>query len=425
MTKHKLPPSLRHPVQLPQGSRGWIIFAILLSILPQQFIAPLLSGAVNWNPTSVLGVTPVVMNSTNPLADPGVWYQYLAPPTYIDKRNEVYKIATGLASLLWSDSSTVSQNGTSLTGNGCRHVVNNDGLPQGSTLRNLVIPCIKFHNISWAISEDQIPFSHANTVFQKTMSIINDSLSHYTNPGHAVLFDPDLPWNNSQESSGLPPPTLFSGTKVLALNIANTYNCTQIGINNFGDINGDVNTFTQKVIPWALGTCYIFANVTFTAGVTTSPLSTYLSSRIVEDQTPIDEVIFEPNTWVQQSFWLLPDLMTVISLANSSQLATWHNVDLYAENLIRQSYLAAWDSLHKSFDNSGALFSATPAETRIQAKVSYPRVFAWLAVSLLATFGGILLLVLSFEKEELDSPSSVTAAQLRETLNILDRLGFF
>jgi hypothetical protein len=257
------------------------------------------------------------------------------------------------------------------------------------------------------------------------MSIINDSLSHYTNPGHAVLFDPNLPWNNSQESSGLPPPTLFSGTKVLALNIANTYNCTQIGINNFGDINGDVNTFTQHIIPWALGTCYIFANVTFTAGVTTSPLSTYLSSRVVEDQSPIDEVIFEPNTWVQQSFWLLPDLMTVISLANSSQLPTWHNVDLYAENLIRQSYLAAWDSLHESFDNSGALFSATPAETRIQAKVSYPRVFAWLAVSLLTTFGGILLLLLTFEKEELDSPSSVTAVQLRETLNILDRLGFF
>jgi hypothetical protein len=116
--------------------------------------------------------------------------------------------------------------------------------------------------------------------------------------------------------------------------------------------------------------------------------------------------------------------MTVISFANSSQLSSWHNFDLYAENLSRQSYLAAWDSLYKSIDNSGARFSATPAETRIQAKVSYPRVFAWLAVCLLTTCEGILLLVLSFEKEELDSPS-VTAAQLRETLNILDRLGFF
>lgn len=426
MTRYKLPPSVRYPFELPKGSRSWIVSAILLLVLPQQFIAPLLSGAVNWNPTSVPGGTVVLVNSTNPLANSDLWYQYVIS-SYVDKRNEIYKIATGLASLPWSDGSTVSQNGTSLMGNGCRHVVNDDGLPANSTLRNPVVPCIKFHNISWAISDDQIPLSYNYTVFQTTMSIINDSLSHYTNPGHAVLFDPNLPWNNSQ-GSGLPPSTLFSGTKVLALNIANTYDCTKIGINNFGD----VNTFPQHIVPWALGTCYIFANITLTAGVTTSPLSTYLSSRVVEDQTPINEVVFEPNTWVQQSFWLLPDLMTMISLANSSQLPTWHNVDLYAENLIRQSYLAAWDSFHQSFDEGGILSSATPVESRIQATVSYPRVFVWLAVSLLTSVGGVLLLVLTFREEELDLPSSVTAAQTKEAmkdtkkiLNDLASLNFF
>ena len=66
-----------------------------------------------------------------------------------------------------------------------------------------------------------------------------------------------------------------------------------------------------------------------------------------------------------------------------------------------------------------------PTETRIQAKVSYPRVIAWLACSSLTTFGGILLLVLLFEKGELHLLSSVTAAQVKVTLNILDKLGFF
>jgi hypothetical protein len=122
----------------------------------------------------------------------------------------------------------------------------------------------------------------------------------------------------------------------------------------------------------------------------------------------------------------------MISLANSSQLPTWHNVDLYAENLIRQSYLAAWDSFHQSFDEGGVLSSATPVESRIQATVSYPRVFAWLAVSLLTSVGGVLLLVLTFGEEELDLPSSVTAAQTKEAmkdtkkiLNDLASLDFF
>jgi hypothetical protein len=128
MRRYELPPSLRYPFELPKGSWSWTVSVILLLVLPQRLNPPLLSGAVNWNLASVLGGTTVPVNSTNPLADSDWWYQYVAPLSYIDKRNEIYKIVTGLASLPWSDSSTVSQNGTSLTGNGCRHVVNDDGL---------------------------------------------------------------------------------------------------------------------------------------------------------------------------------------------------------------------------------------------------------------------------------------------------------
>jgi hypothetical protein len=33
----------------------------------------------------------------------------------------------------------------------------------------------------------------------------------------------------------------------------------------------------------------------------------------------------------------------MIAVMNSSLLPTWDNIDGYAETLIRQSYLAAWD----------------------------------------------------------------------------------
>ncbi|MCJ1325651.1 hypothetical protein MMC10_002314 [Thelotrema lepadinum] len=398
MTRHRLPPWLKHPFGLPKGSRSWVISAILLLMLPQNFIAPLLSGAVDWNSVTIADGLPVPVNSSNILAESSVWYQYTAPMTYLDKRNEVLKVAIGASGLLWSDNSLVSANGTSLIGNGCRHVVNNNGLQAGSLQYNTILPCIKFQDITWATSLDQIPDSYSNTAFQTTMSIVNDSISHYTNPGHAVLFDPNIPWNvdiPTVSQTGLPVANSFIGTMALALILANTYDCTKMGVNSFGNVM-NTTAFPQYIYGWALGTCYVFANVTFTAGVSNSAVSKYLSPNVIEDQTPIDEVVFQPSTWVQESFWLLPDLMTTVSLANSTQLPTWYNLDLYAQDLIRQSYLGAWAALHQTFDQGGGEISyATPGEPRIQASVSYSRVFSWLAVSLLTSVGGILLLRLT------------------------------
>ena len=208
------------------------------------------------------------------------------------------------------------------------------------------------------------------------------------------------------------------------MNVANIYDCANIGVDSLGE----ANKFAQHIVPWALGTCYIFVNITFTLEVATSRLSTYLSARVIEDQTPLNEVNFEPSPWVQQSFWLLPDLMTIISLAKSSQLLTWQNVDLYTENLIRQPYLAAWDSFHESFDEGGVLSSATLVESKIQATVSCSRISAWLGLSLLTSFAGVLLLLLIFTKGWLNLSGSGAAAQpkeLKDILNDLASLNFF
>jgi hypothetical protein len=281
-----------------------------------------------------------------------------------------------------------------------------------------MLPCIQFHDIAWATSADQIPDSYTNTAFQTTMRILNDSVSHYNSPGHAVLFDPNIPWNASiptVQQTGLPVANSFTGTMALALVLASTYQCnTSMGVNNFGNVM-NTTAYPQYIYSWALGTCYIFANVTFTAGVTNSPVSKYLSPVVIEDQTPIDEVVFQPSTWVQESFWLLPDLMTTISLANSTQLPTWYNLDLYAQSLIRQSYLGAWEAFHQTFDQVGGEISyATPGEPRIQATVSYSRVFSWLTISLLTSVAGILLLGLTWGEKEPDMSDSVGAGVMKE-----------
>lgn len=413
MTKYKMPPWLGHPFTKPNGIKNWMIAAILLLLLPQSFTAPLLSGAIDWSPSSVPVGTTIPVNSTVPTAsfDPD-WYQYTESKNYSIVRKSTFRAAAGLASLAWSDPSTISANGTSLTGNGCRHVVNDDGLSVNSTLIHFIVPCIQIHNISWEMSDDYITRTVSNGIFAPS-SLVDDNPQQYRTPGQAVLFDPNQGWNDSQAGFTPPNPTLFSGTLRLGLLIADQYtdpDCTGLRPNSFGD----VNAIPYYKLSWAEGVCYLVANVTLTAGVTTSALSSYLSSRIIEDQTPIEKVVFEPNSWVQESLWLLPDLMTMVAVTNSTQLPTWDNVDLYAENLIRRSYLAAWGSLHAAFELNGVVSMATPREARNQATVSYQRVFAWLGISFMMTFGGILLLLLSFGEEEPELTNEVVAAKNKE-----------
>jgi hypothetical protein len=429
MKKYRLPPWARYPFRLPRGIWSWIILSVLLCILPQQFIAPLISGAVNWNPVSVPGSARISVNSTNPTSSAVYWEQFSGyGDTSVAVRQQIIARAQGLASLAWSDSSTILGNGTSLMGNGCRHVVNNNGLTKNSTLLDSIVPCIRIQNIDWATSASEVSSSVANDVFSYSssrLSEVNTSLDLHSNPGQAVLFNPNLLWNVS--TTGLPASTLVSGPQTLAVSIANegsTSNCTNMPIGLFGN----VNNIPQYLYLWFYA-CYAFANVTITAGVTKSPVSRYLSSNVVEDQTPIDQVTFEPNLWVQEALWLLPDLMSQLTLANATQMPTWDNLDAYAENVIRQAYLAAWDSLHQTFDDTTITNStnstAIPAVSRIQASVSTARVSAWLGVSLLILVGGILLDALPFFVPEPDGEVMEEGKDDgKEILNDLATLGF-
>ncbi|KAJ5651625.1 uncharacterized protein N7484_005348 [Penicillium longicatenatum] len=418
MTRYRLPPWLRSPFGRPRGRRSWAVVVILLSALPQPFIAPIVSGAINWNPSSIAGEqeSAILVNSSSPTADDRYWSQY-TDFSYATKRTDIIRMALGFASIAWSDTSTVSANGTSLRGNGCRHIVNFDGLAENSTLVNTLVPCIKIQNISWAMSAGDISDAvyYQATSYADELSVVNDTLDYYTNPGHAVVFDINNLWyKNDVETTSFPMASRVTGPQTLALIIANQYSdCKNLDPNQFGD----VNNFPQYKSSYALGSCYLFANVTFTAGVTTSKLSTYISPRVIEDQTPIDQAIIEENTWTQEAVWLLPDLMTSLSQMNSTLLATWQNLDLYAENLIRQSYLAAWDSFHRTWDTKGTLSSATPPKSRVQANVSHARVYSWLAISLLETASGIFLVFLLLNPtlfEEPDLPYDTISEPMNE-----------
>jgi hypothetical protein len=233
-----------------------------------------------------------------------------------------------------------------------------------------------------------------NASASSPLSIVEDSPYEYFDfGGTGYVFDPNKLWDSDQRGDIPPNATIFSGNLSVALQV--TRQPGRACENLAPTIFGIPSNFSQWIHNFS-DNCYLVGNISFTAGVTTSRLSTYLSSRVVEDQTPLNHVVFEPSPWVQESLWLLPDLMTMAATMNSSQLPTWDNIDGYIETLTRQCYLAAWGMYKASFDGESLVYNAIAQEPRIQATVSFGRVFGWLVICLSMTAGGVYLLQLEF-----------------------------
>src|SRR5438128_58832 len=80
MMRWKLPPWSRSPFTVPTSPRHWIISLTLLVITVQTFIAPILSGAVNWTSTPVfLTNAAVSLAAVDNRANYGGWNWYNYP----------------------------------------------------------------------------------------------------------------------------------------------------------------------------------------------------------------------------------------------------------------------------------------------------------------------------------------------------------
>lgn len=429
MMKWKVPPWIKWRPEMPKKRVCWMVALLLLLIFPQALTGPLLSGAVDWNSSSITSQDVEVL-SKDPTALFGDWYWYLSQEV---TRKEYLRKAAGIASLAWANVLYVGQSRTDQTGNGCRHVVYDYGMEANSTILGDTIPCIKIHDISWANSP--VPSSVTDYVGNQSslaLSLVGDAPFNYYHSGAAVLFDPentlwntsDLIVNDTERFALVPSPTLFSGTKTIGLLVQrqpNTHpeDCSPIRPNPFGDTSNLTHIYAFS--DTGNQNCYRVGTVNFTAGVMKTAVTTYVSNQVVE--APAGESLqLQADIWVQEALWFLPDLMTMIAVMNSSSMPTWNNMDDYVEMLIRYSYLAAWDMYHSSFDENGTSLVATRHEPRLQATVSSARVFSWLAISLLMTLSGILLFVLETQYPPSSTPEDDDGRKWTEALEGLVNL---
>jgi len=267
---------------------------------------------------------------------------------------------------------------------------------------NATLPCIKIHSITL----DEAPFSHQ----------VNDTILHsekislgvvpplsISNDGNAIFFNTST-WNSTKlyrgkdRSSTLrPPPMSFSGEKKVAIQLApqNANGCVSLGQGLFGD--ADLMGSLGKNLAPLQGDgqiyCYLVATVNFTAGVIKSPKSVHVANRVIE-ATDISQQQIEPDRWVGEALYLMSDVMSMTSIMNTSQVATWGNVTGYIETIVRYSYQASWDALNSRFNNASIDLKAAKPVQMLQATVSPLRVAGWLAVQLLVTLASFILFIL-------------------------------
>lgn len=418
MIRWHLPPGLRLK-NIPRDLPGWTISAAVIIVFVQSFIAPILSGSVNWNSSFHISKNAISLSSVDPTADFNQWFWY-------DEEGSAGKLAylrsaAGYANLAWADTSTVNAKGMSVLGNGCRHVVNNDGLPRNSTIVDATIPCIKINSIRWYRSKDEETKDEWENLTGNELTMVDDNPLNYYRGGVTLVYDT----NNLRKAPAThdkpPPANKFSNTMTVALMIAQRHygdpkkmddpQCPDLPNTKFGDIRSLPYLLETTRSTAASSNCFLLGKIDFTAGVTKSKSATYIGSRVVEDITPLQDVVIEANPWVQEAIWLLPDLLTMLAVSNVSQLPTFNNIDNYVSGIVRQGYLGAWDMLSRSFDEEGPSYDAFPADPRLVADVSFARVFSWLGICLLTTVSGVFSLGFVLKAGDLRSPGENTGRQ--------------
>jgi hypothetical protein len=154
MIRWRLPPELQTLRSLPKGFQGWITSVTVIIVFIQAFTGLILTGSISWNTAFDIFKNAISVSSVDEKAFLSGWYWYNAQGPF-DKRAYL-RAAAGYANLAWADTFTVDAKGKSNVGNGCRSVMDDEGLPQNSSLVDAILPCININSIHWYHNESEL-----------------------------------------------------------------------------------------------------------------------------------------------------------------------------------------------------------------------------------------------------------------------------
>jgi hypothetical protein len=201
----------------------------------------------------------------------------------------------------------------------------------------------------------------------------------------------------SPDNTSFPPPTVFSGTKKTLLMIGRQWSneCKIVSSGLFGNATSmaKITNGYPLIHDPTYEICYLSGTINITAGIVKIPFSRFVSSRIIEARQ--DNLPIEPSIWTEEALFQMPDVTSRITNLNNSHVPTWDNLDDYVKTTIKISYMAAWDSFSNSYEQNNLVeLKVNQRVDMLRASVSQSRVYGWLAINLLLTASGIILVVL-------------------------------
>lgn len=404
-----------------QGKIGRFAALALLFLFPQAFIDLVITGAVDWKASVVLGPE-FSVQTTDPRADISNWFLYLNQNT---ARKALLRVAGGNAAIGWADTGNFTHLRRSSS---LRTIVNDDRLLINSTIKYITLPALMVHSITWddyQVSLDVYDITQSS----EKVSVVDDAPFSYYHGGNAIVFDPQDPeWTSrtkyidSNTTWAIrPPPSRFSGNKKVVLKLARqkttTPACSPVIPQTFRDLGSGKNVFPLEEDKYQ--NCFISGTIKMTAGVVKKKLARYVNSRVVEyEGAPWSVDDIQSDRWVEEAIRLLPDVMAFVSQVNASSIPTWENIDEYVESLVQQSFMGAWSALHRTNDVGNVTLQACSGIVRSQAVVSRTRAFFWLGGTLLLPVSAII--VTYFQRQYLDR-ASLSAVNSRAA-TLLSRL---
>ena len=423
----------------PATRVGWVVVIVVLLLLPQALVSPLVTGAVGWSTSSQLVQTEYVdvdftghsgdsldLDFARMYSDQSYIQSHLTPEeierldwTMLVVAPDKYMKAlpvkgVGLASTMWAaagESGGGSVKDEKHTRAVCRQRVayDSDPIPANSIVYGSDLPCISIENIRWQRPSEAIQNMTQYPSAKSNFSIFGTALLEYRTAGSAILFDPLQPTlqqmylqpNDTAHEGGelLPPisfpdPEIFSRSLSLLILLDFSQNCSVEALEGT-TIYGSITTILPQESIWnSSEACYAHATVDVTAGVVNFKEAAFITSYTLQSNGSsshnLSRADFKPETWVGPAMVLLPDVMGLVSIANTSQIPTWNNLPGYVETLIIQSYLASWGVL-RPFQDSQPTLIVSAAEPRLIASVNMFRVWGWFIINMFVPLSGLIL----------------------------------
>lgn len=369
------------------GRHACLIGLVLLMMIPSGFIAPVLSGAIDWKPAVNYEETKSVRAGFGPL-DRGTERIWINLMNKTHERLVMLNSALGRASVSWIDETT-DRNWTSL---GRYRYVARDRAPKlNSEVKDVPIPIIEVHSISWSDPlEDWVwPFIRYQSRVIYTPG--GDRRDQTYTIGNAILFQQNMTFPTSPRNA-----EVFSTTRKIAVLVG------KHGVYLNGAPSEDVTNMTDArceleplrsakrwegisnwtLVPGIWGNCWAVGNINFSTGIRYFDTGRYIMDRTIEaNSTGKDAENLVGDTWSEYTTFMLSDIMSTLPSAKLNLRANG-NLTQYTEELIHQSYTAMRTALFPFTPEPSDLKTQRPV-AYVQAKVDRIRVVVWLVLNLL------------------------------------------